>query len=527
MTEITAVEYFFDSDPGTGNGTALMVTTPGNIITQNLSLSVPPGLSPGQHLVSIRGKDTQGRWSIFETDTITVIASPVITCPSNVTVTAVEGQCSAVVNGIDPVVSPQGTAIDYSLSGATTGNGNGSASGLNFNPGVTTVTYTIRDVPGISCSFTVTVNPNVVPSVTISSSAVFICASDPVTFTASPVNGGTPSYQWKINGVSVPAYGQTFQSADLANNDTVTVEMTSSISCANPLTVTSNSIIIVVQSRTTVYRDLDNDGYGNPASGILAACVLPAGYSIYATDCLDTNPSVYPGADEVCGNSLDDDCDGQVDENCAWEHPVLILRTYPVREGNSGFTQLAAEITLDRVAPSPVQVTYTTMNGDATAGVDYLATSGTLTIPAGSQSDTLLFNIIGDVTPESVETFYIRFSDPVNVLLFEDSTSRVKIIEDDRGVLSRSADPEVSVEAPIKIPTLVKRGQAWNIPGIGMYANKIWIMNIQGQVVKQFVNSGNQVPIHELPAGMHFYRVELAGKNGKPEYYQGKLMILD
>lgn len=39
------------------------------------------------------------------------------------------------------------------------------------------------------------------------------------------------------------------------------------------------------------------------------------GYSIEAGDCNDEWPNVNPGALELC-NGFDDDCDGQIDNNC-------------------------------------------------------------------------------------------------------------------------------------------------------------------------------------------------------------------
>ena len=43
------------------------------------------------------------------------------------------------------------------------------------------------------------------------------------------------------------------------------------------------------------------------------ACSQPAGYALAIGDCNDNNASVNPGATEVC-NSIDDDCDTQIDE---------------------------------------------------------------------------------------------------------------------------------------------------------------------------------------------------------------------
>jgi hypothetical protein len=39
----------------------------------------------------------------------------------------------------------------------------------------------------------------------------------------------------------------------------------------------------------------------------------------WCNDCDDANPAVHPGAPEVCGNQLDDNCNGVVDEHCSDE----------------------------------------------------------------------------------------------------------------------------------------------------------------------------------------------------------------
>lgn len=249
MPVITSAEYFFDSDPGPGNGTPLTIGTSGAIVTQTFSIP-EPALSLGQHFLGIRVRDQAGNWGLYEYDTLQLGVSS-ISCPGNVTVNAAAGQCSAVVNNIDPVVAPP-QAFTYTLTGATTGSGSGTASGQTFNPGVTTVKYTLTGSPTLNCSFTVTVNTNVVPAVTIGASATSICAGTPVTFTATPTNGGaTPSFQWKLNGVNVGTNSSTYQHSTLANNDIVTVVMTSSLPCASPATATSNAVTMTVSTVVT------------------------------------------------------------------------------------------------------------------------------------------------------------------------------------------------------------------------------------------------------------------------------------
>ncbi|NVO18338.1 MAG: putative metal-binding motif-containing protein [Bacteroidetes bacterium] len=64
---------------------------------------------------------------------------------------------------------------------------------------------------------------------------------------------------------------------------------------------------------TAYYQDLDGDGFGNFFNMVLMCSILP-GWSATGGDCDDTNPSIHPGAVEICGNKIDDNCNGLVDE---------------------------------------------------------------------------------------------------------------------------------------------------------------------------------------------------------------------
>jgi hypothetical protein len=65
----------------------------------------------------------------------------------------------------------------------------------------------------------------------------------------------------------------------------------------------------------TYYADSDGDTYGD-LNVTLEDCTVPSGYVSDSTDCDDTDPAVNPGAAEVCGDGIDNNCDTQIDEGC-------------------------------------------------------------------------------------------------------------------------------------------------------------------------------------------------------------------
>jgi len=176
------------------------------------------------------------------TPSVSIAANPSvpICAGSNITFTA------PAVNGGTP--SYQWQVNGSNVAGASSSSFSSSAL---QNSDVVTVVMTSSSacaVPStaISSPISVSVNPQVVPSVSATSSAgAGLCAGLPITFTASPVNGGTPTYQWQVNGTNISgATASTFTSSTLSNGDIITVVMNSSVACASPASVTSSPITL-------------------------------------------------------------------------------------------------------------------------------------------------------------------------------------------------------------------------------------------------------------------------------------------
>jgi hypothetical protein len=216
-------------------------------------------------------------------------------------------------------------------------------------------------------------------------------------------------------------------------------------------------------------------------------------------------------------------------QNCDSTLPTLMTRSYPAKEGDGGLTTLNALVTLDKPAQLPVSLHYFTSNGDAMAGLDYVAASGTLTIPAGDSSGTVQIRIIGDLLAESNERFNLNFSNAVNVTLPADPQSRIMIIDDDKGKKNTvsASDQSPLEETSLKIPTSARRNQVWFIPRIGEHANEVLIVNVQGQVVSKFDNYQNQMPLANVSAGLYFYRIKTVDGKNQVKYYSGRLLITE
>jgi hypothetical protein len=94
--------------------------------------------------------------------------------------------------------------------------------------------------------------------------------------------------------------------------------------------------------------------------------------------------------------------------------PGLVIGDSYVTEGNTGTREAGFIVNLSFASAEPVTVAYATVDGSATAGSDYQATSGTLTFAPGETINLITVPLKGDRLAEPNETFFVNLSSPTN-----------------------------------------------------------------------------------------------------------------
>jgi PKD repeat protein len=193
---------------------------------------------PGTTVVSVSASVTPG---------VTVVASPAgaICAGTSVTFTATPSG-----GGTTPTYQWQVNGTNVGGATAATFTTSTLTNGQTVTCIMTSNSPCAAPLTGTSTGITMTVNPVVVPAVSIAAApAGAICAGSTVTFTATPTNGGaSPTYQWQVNGVNAGVGGTTFVSTTIANGDVVTCIVTSNATCASPATATSAGITMTVNA---------------------------------------------------------------------------------------------------------------------------------------------------------------------------------------------------------------------------------------------------------------------------------------
>jgi hypothetical protein len=110
--------------------------------------------------------------------------------------------------------------------------------------------------------------------------------------------------------------------------------------------------------------------------------------------------------------------------------PKLSMSDALVTESDTDNTNAIFNLRLSAPSAVPVRVSFTTTNGSAIGGLDFVTTNGVLSFAPGETNVVLGIAVLGDVLSESNEFFSVRLFNPTNATL-TDALGRATIQDND------------------------------------------------------------------------------------------------
>jgi len=244
----------------------------------------------------------------------------------------------------------------------------------------------------------------------------------PMSFTvtlSNPVQGAVSASASSADG----ANADPLLNATVADNDYQAI--TSPLSF--PAGTTTQTVIVPIVGDTDVAADQQ---LRLLLSNLAVAAGLPAG-----------SVTLAPGAG--LGTIQNDDS------------ATLSIADASVAEGNAGNTPLVFTVSLSGPSEAAVTVGYQVAGQTATAGADFVAASGTLTIPAGATTASLTVSVIADTLVEGNETLQVQLSNAQGAAL-GDALAVGTIVDDDvaRLRLSDASGSEIGSGSVVFTATL-------------------------------------------------------------------------
>jgi gliding motility-associated-like protein len=336
-TNITKAEYFYDIDPGIGNGVNIPVTANPAI---NLTINTPTtALTAGFHTVNMRVRDDKGRWSLFTTRTFYLMPASVL--PANLV------KLEYYVD-TDPGI---GQATSVSIAQAPTVNQLFNLNLPVLTPGSYTLNVRAKDSNGfwssrVSAPFTIT---PCTPPTPPTSSGASRCGVGTIDITANGASGAQV-YRWYADAATTTILftGPTFTTPSL--NATTTYH----VSIFDPATCESSRILVTatINSLPTAPTTIGASACVNASVSLTASGGSNGQYSWY---------TIATGGTAITG-----------EVNSSYSTPVLNSTTnYFVTLTSGGCESTRTQVTATIVNVTPP----TTVGASACAGSTFTLTA--------------------------------------------------------------------------------------------------------------------------------------------------------
>jgi hypothetical protein len=316
------------------------------------------------------------------------------------------------------------------------------------------VTVTETDAAGLTAVFTVSLSASVGQTVSVTYATANSTATAPADYTAASATVLTFTPGTTTRTIAVPIAGDLLDENDEAFFVNLTLPVGATIADAQAVgTILDNDALPSLRVNDVTVTE-GNSGSVNatftvtltPASGRAVnvtyatangSATAGADYtSATATLTIAAGATTQTFAIPVLGDTLDEPNEtflislsnavnatisdaegvGTITDNDAT--PSLRVNNVTVTEVNTGSTVNATfTVTLSAASAQSVSVNYSTSDTTALAGQDYTAVSGTLTLPPGTTTQTIVVPVAGDVLDEASETYAVNLSVPVNATI--------------------------------------------------------------------------------------------------------------
>ncbi|KQM69470.1 hypothetical protein ASE74_05645 [Pedobacter sp. Leaf216] len=383
--------------------------------------------------------------------TLTASSNPVITINNTpATINVIDADAATVNISTTPVINENaGTATftvtlnnavqnSFSVNYATA---NGTAnSGLDYTATTGTLTFPANAAAGSTLTFTVPINDDnlVEPAETFSASlsgvtgGVVTIGTSPATVTITDNDTSVASITAGTNGNENGPVNGTYN-VTLSNPSSTDTQITFTVGG----TATEGGDYTTITKTITIPAGQTT---GTIAIPVISDNIVEGNETVIVTLTNTNNPLVTVNNTPATINILDN--------NSVTASISVIQTSVNEAAGTATFT-----VTLSGAVQDSFSVDYTTADGTAKAGLDYLATSGTLTFPANSAAGaslTFTVPIIDDNIVEGDEIFNGIISNVTGGLVtIANGTAPVTITDNDSSVATITAGTNGSENGPV------------------------------------------------------------------------------
>jgi len=403
--------------------TVSVIDTATNTVVATVGVGVEPwgvAITPdGKHAYVTN--QNPGTVSVIRTDTNTVVATvPVGFFPQSIAITP-DGSRAYVANFSGGTVSVIRTDLNTVMATVTIGGpptyvaispdgrrayvSNVSANGIWVLD--TNTNAVIAKVPGFA-GFGLALTPDGSRAYVADGSFLFVRIIDTVTFATvgTVVAGGNPE------GVAMTGPAISIEDVSVANGTSGTTAATFTV------------VLSAASARTITVDFATADGTASAGNDYVAQSgsltFSPGEISQQITVLVNGNTTIGP--DQTFFVNLSNPTNASLAKgqgvgtiiNSNKSVPRLSIDDVSVGKPNSGTTNATFMVTLSAPAAQPVTVDFTTADGTAVAGSDYVASSGTLDIAAGETSKQIVVGILGGTPNASDKVFFVNLGNPVN-----------------------------------------------------------------------------------------------------------------